>query len=62
MNKPFNPQTLEVGYDVPALPGMDETDIQTPCLVLDLDALEPIEYQPMSARRKLIQQWTFHGR
>ncbi len=31
---------LDVGYDVPALPGMDEADIQTPCLVLDLDALE----------------------
>ena len=31
---------LEVGYDIPALPGMDESDIQTPCLVLDLDALE----------------------
>ena len=31
---------LEVGYDVPALPGMNETEIQTPCLVLDLDALE----------------------
>ena len=31
---------LEVGYDVPALPGMDEADVQTPCLVLDLDALE----------------------
>ncbi|WP_339758087.1 3-hydroxy-D-aspartate aldolase BhcC [uncultured Hoeflea sp.] len=31
---------LEVGYDVPALPGMREQDIQTPCLVLDLDALE----------------------
>lgn len=31
---------LEVGYNVPALPGMDEKDIQTPCLVLDLDALE----------------------
>ena len=31
---------LEVGYDVPALPGMDEADIETPCLVLDLDALE----------------------
>lgn len=30
----------EVGYDIPALPGMDETDIQTPCLILDLDALE----------------------
>lgn len=33
-------QDLEVGYDIPALPGMDEADIQTPCLVLDLDALE----------------------
>lgn len=31
---------LEVGYDVPALPGLDEKDIQTPCLILDLDALE----------------------
>ncbi len=33
-------ENLEVGYDVPALPGMDEADIQTPCLMLDLDALE----------------------
>ncbi len=31
---------LEVGYDVPARPGMDESEIQTPCLILDLDALE----------------------
>ena len=31
---------LEVGYDIPAQSGMDEADIQTPCLVLDLDALE----------------------
>jgi 3-hydroxy-D-aspartate aldolase len=31
---------LEVGYDIPALPGMAEADIQTPCLILDLDALE----------------------
>ena len=31
---------FEVGYDIPALPDMDEADIQTPCLVLDLDALE----------------------
>jgi 3-hydroxy-D-aspartate aldolase len=30
----------EVGYDIPAIPGMDEADIQTPCLILDLDALE----------------------
>ncbi|ARD46277.1 3-hydroxy-D-aspartate aldolase BhcC [Colwellia sp. PAMC 21821] len=31
---------LEVGYDVPAAIGMAEADIQTPCLVVDLDALE----------------------
>jgi 3-hydroxy-D-aspartate aldolase len=29
-----------VGYNIPAKPGMSEDDIQTPCLVLDLDALE----------------------
>lgn len=40
MNAPVKPDTLEVGFDVPALPGMDEADIQTPCLILDLDALE----------------------
>ena len=33
-------QGLEVGYDIPALPGMAEADIQTPSLLLDLDALE----------------------
>ncbi|GLT11332.1 alanine racemase [Sulfitobacter porphyrae] len=33
-------EEFEVGYDVPALPGMNAADIQTPCLVLDLDALE----------------------
>ncbi|WP_431298486.1 3-hydroxy-D-aspartate aldolase BhcC [Tabrizicola sp. BL-A-41-H6] len=40
MNSHSNFAGLEVGYDIPALPGMDEKDIQTPCLVLDLDALE----------------------
>ncbi len=40
MNATLDLKTLEVGFDVPALPGMDEADIQTPCLVLDLDALE----------------------
>ncbi len=40
MNAPTKFDGLEVGYDVPALPGMDESDIQTPCLILDLDALE----------------------
>jgi len=38
--KDLNIDELEVGYDVPALPGMDAADIQTPCLILDLDALE----------------------
>ena len=40
MNTHANFDGLEVGYDIPALPGMAEADIQTPCLVLDLDALE----------------------
>ena len=40
MKTPVTLEGLEVGYDVPALPGMSEADIQTPCLVLDLDALE----------------------
>ncbi len=41
MNKMIeNLEELEVGYDVPAAIGMDESEIQTPCLILDLDALE----------------------
>ncbi len=40
MNTHTSFDNLEVGYDIPALPGMAEADIQTPCLILDLDALE----------------------
>ncbi|WP_170369581.1 3-hydroxy-D-aspartate aldolase BhcC [Ruegeria arenilitoris] len=40
MNKPVNIDQLDVGFDIPAAIGMDESDIQTPCLILDLDALE----------------------
>ena len=40
MNIEVNFAGLEVGYDVPASPGMSEEEIQTPCLILDLDALE----------------------
>ena len=40
MNDMTNLTDLDVGFDVPALPGMKEADIQTPALVLDLDALE----------------------
>jgi len=38
--KDLNLDELNVGFDVPAVPGMDESEIQTPCLILDLDALE----------------------
>jgi len=31
---------FEVGFDIPAVLGMAERDVQTPCLVLDLGALE----------------------
>lgn len=31
---------FEVGFDIPAAIGMDEAEVQTPCLLLDLDALE----------------------
>ncbi|MEP6898894.1 MAG: 3-hydroxy-D-aspartate aldolase BhcC [Rhodanobacter sp.] len=40
MNATMDFADREVGYDIPALPGMNEADIQTPCLILDLDALE----------------------
>ena len=40
MSEPWKFADYAVGYDVPALPGMDEADIQTPCLILDLGALE----------------------
>lgn len=35
-----NEMEHQVGFNVPASVGMDEADIQTPCLILDLDALE----------------------
>ncbi|MFC6857328.1 3-hydroxy-D-aspartate aldolase BhcC [Marivibrio halodurans] len=40
MNVPETFDQLEVGYDVPARIGMAAEEVQTPCLVLDLDALE----------------------
>ena len=40
MKDSINLDEYEVGFDIPAKPGMSEADIQTPCLVLDLDALE----------------------
>lgn len=40
MDAPDGPDGHEVGFDIPARPGMREDAVQTPCLVLDLDALE----------------------
>ncbi|MEX0317477.1 MAG: 3-hydroxy-D-aspartate aldolase BhcC [Ruegeria sp.] len=40
MNAQVKLDELEVGFDIPAAIGMDESEIQTPCLILDLDALE----------------------
>ena len=40
MNAPATIDGLEVGYDVPAVPGMAASDIETPALVIDLDALD----------------------
>ena len=40
MNTQVKLEDFEVGYDIPASIGMNEADIATPCLVLDLDALE----------------------
>ncbi|MBA4782748.1 MAG: DSD1 family PLP-dependent enzyme [Rhizobiales bacterium] len=40
MNAVTKLDELEVGYDIPAAVGMNEADIQTPCLIVDLDAFE----------------------
>ena len=40
MTTTLNLADLEVGYDIPAAIGMAEDEIQTPALILDLDALE----------------------
>jgi 3-hydroxy-D-aspartate aldolase len=40
MSANINFDQYEVGFDIPAIPGMHEADIQTPSLVVDLDAFE----------------------
>lgn len=40
MSANMNLDAYEVGFDIPAAVGMDEADIQTPSLVVDLDAFE----------------------
>ncbi|MCF6327364.1 MAG: DSD1 family PLP-dependent enzyme [Devosiaceae bacterium] len=40
MNMKTDLSNYEVGYNIPAKPGMAEADIQTPCLMVDLNILE----------------------
>ena len=40
MNTQTRISEFDVGYDIPAVVGMDESAIQTPCLIVDLDAFE----------------------
>lgn len=55
-------QNYDVGYDIPAKPGMDEADIQTPCLVLDLDALERNIKKMGAAARSMGVRHRVHGK
>ena len=40
MNAQLKHSNFEVGYNIPAAVGMNEADIQTPCLIVDLGAFE----------------------
>ena len=40
MNTTLQTGNHELGFDIPAVVGMNETEIQTPCLVIDLDSFE----------------------
>jgi 3-hydroxy-D-aspartate aldolase len=62
MNAPLNLNALEVGYDIPAKPGMSEADIQTPCLILDLDALERNIRKMGQAARRMGVRHRAHGK
>ncbi|WP_054005189.1 DSD1 family PLP-dependent enzyme [Cypionkella psychrotolerans] len=53
---------FEVGYDIPALPGMVEAEVQTPCLLLDLDALERNIVKMGEAARALGVRHRVHGK
>ncbi len=52
----------EVGYDIPAAIGMDEKDIQTPCLVVDLDAMERNIKKMGDFARKMGMRHRSHGK
>lgn len=62
MNKVTSFEGYEVGYDIPAKPGMREADIQTPCLVLDLDALERNVTKMGDIARQMGVRHRIHGK
>ncbi|MEM7059780.1 MAG: DSD1 family PLP-dependent enzyme [Pseudomonadota bacterium] len=53
---------LEVGYDVPAAIGMAEDQIQTPCLIIDLDAFERNVATMRSRMEELGVRLRVHGK
>ena len=62
MNAITKVSDLEVGYNVPALVCMDEKDIQTPCLVVDLDAFEKNVTTMRDLCRKMGMRHRVHGK
>jgi 3-hydroxy-D-aspartate aldolase len=62
MNAPAKFDAYEVGYDIPAVPGMDEKDIQTPCLIVDLDAFERNVVKMRDHCRRMGVRHRVHGK
>lgn len=62
MNARIDFNDYEVGFDIPALPGMNEADIQTPCLIIDLDALERNVKKMGSLVREMGVRHRAHGK
>jgi len=55
-------ENLEVGYNVPASVGMSAADIQTPCLIVDLDAFEKNVATMAEACRQMGVRHRVHGK
>ncbi|MGP0089257.1 MAG: 3-hydroxy-D-aspartate aldolase BhcC [Xanthobacteraceae bacterium] len=53
---------LEVGYNVPATIGMDEAEVQTPALIIDLDALERNIFKMRDLCRQMGVRHRAHGK
>ena len=62
MDAPERFGEYEVGYDIPAAIGMDEADIQTPCLVIDLDAMERNIKKMGDIAKKMGMRHRSHGK